>query len=166
MKKPGFNCIGGQPGTYALILRNPGSNLIRAGRLGDLLLTTGIYVYIGSAFGPGGVAARCQHHARISTNPHWHIDYLRAAMELSEIWFSHDPQHREHEWADLMVKARGAQQPFPGFGSSDCNCLSHLFFFTSPPSFDSFRRRACRTLTNQSPILREILAINHGQTIE
>jgi len=166
MGKPGFQRIEGRPGTYALILRNPGSQLIAVGRLGALSLTTGIYVYIGSAFGPGGVAARCRHHARSSSKPHWHIDYLRASMELMEIWFSHDPQRREHEWADLMAKTRGAQRPFPDFGSSDCSCHSHLFFFPSAPSFDSFRRRAYRTLTNQDPIVREILAIDRGQTIE
>jgi Uri superfamily endonuclease len=31
-----------------------------------------------------------------------------------------------------------------GFGSSDCKCKTHLFFFTRRPSFGEFRQRAQR----------------------
>jgi Uri superfamily endonuclease len=30
---------------------------------------------------------------------------------------------------------RGASVPIAGFGSSDCRCKTHLFFFTRRPSF-------------------------------
>lgn len=154
---PFFVHIAKHPGTYALLLDNPHNHRARVGRLGELQLRAGTYLYIGSAFGPGGIAARCHHHARTSPRPHWHIDYLRAGMTLKEIWFSHDPQPREHQWAALIARARHARQPYAGFGSSDCRCHSHLFFFPAPPSFASFRRRAYAGLQNQTPIAREIL---------
>lgn len=166
MNTPGFQRLGQQAGTYVLILKNRSHNIIPVGRLGALPLNPGIYAYIGSAFGPGGIAARCQHHTHTAARPHWHIDYIRPSMELDEIWFSHDPQRREHQWADLIEHSRNAQPPFPGFGASDCSCLTHLFFFPTPPSFESFRRRAYRALTDQAPIRRETLATDHGHTIE
>ena len=130
---------------------------ISVGRLGAVQLQPGWYLYVGSAFGPGGVQARCGHHRRISVRPRWHIDYLRAVAELREIWFSHDLQRREHQWASLLGRSRGASFPLPGFGSSDCDCDSHLLFFSNIPSFNGFRTRAYRDLDSRGGIKREIV---------
>jgi Uri superfamily endonuclease len=78
------------PGTYLLVMEVREGTLIRAGRLGELEISPGWYAYAGSAFGPGGVAARCGHHLRLSARPRWHIDYLRAVSELREMWFRCD----------------------------------------------------------------------------
>jgi Uri superfamily endonuclease len=144
-------------GTYILVLEANESVRIKAGRLGELDVTPGWYAYIGSAFGPGGVAARCGHHQRISVRPHWHIDYLRAVCELREIWFSYDSARREHTWSNLVGKGRGATQPFPGFGASDCDCRSHLFRFPGTPSFQGFRRRLRSLLPGHGPLLRMLV---------
>ncbi len=133
-------------GTYVLILHNPREHILEVGSLGCLVFAPGWFAYVGSAFGPGGVAARCQHHLRVSERPHWHIDYLRAASNLEQIWFSHDRQRREHQWSELLGRSRGSRQPVAGFGASDCGCNSHLFHFSSLPSFYGFRRRARREL--------------------
>jgi Uri superfamily endonuclease len=37
---------------------------------------------------------------------------------------------------------RGASVPIAGFGSSDCRCKTHLFFFRRRPSFKEFRQKA------------------------
>jgi Uri superfamily endonuclease len=95
----------------------------------------GFYVYIGSAFGPGGVRARVAHHCRASDRPHWHIDYLKGVLQLKEICWTHDPVRREHQWAAAVQHQQGASIPLQGFGASDCDCVSHLFFFTVLPSF-------------------------------
>ncbi|MDY7107974.1 MAG: GIY-YIG nuclease family protein [Planctomycetota bacterium] len=129
------------PGTYALVLRSDAAARIRVGRLGELDARRGYYVYVGSAFGPGGLAGRLAHHQRPPTRPHWHIDYLRTHAPLIEIWFTNDAHPREHKWADLIGSARGATIPLPGFGSSDCTCRSHLFHFAQRPSVSAFRRR-------------------------
>ena len=92
-------------------------------------LQRGFYVYVGSAHGPGGVRARLAHHMRPAQHPHWHIDYLRMRMTLEEIWFCYDGKSREHAWARCFAGMRGASVPLAGFGSSDCDCETHLFFF-------------------------------------
>ena len=38
----------------------------------------GYYVYVGSAMGSGGVAARLKHHSKISKKLHWHLEYLQS----------------------------------------------------------------------------------------
>ncbi|MEW8259618.1 MAG: DUF123 domain-containing protein, partial [Candidatus Thiodiazotropha taylori] len=75
-------------------MHNPRRQQIQVGRLGLCDFTRGWYLYVGSAFGPGGVAARCAHHRRISPRPRWHIDYLRAVTNLRQIWYSNDPLRR------------------------------------------------------------------------
>lgn len=52
-----------EPGTYILILKSAVTRRVRVGRLGNLQLCAGYYVYIGSAFGPGGLRARIDHHS-------------------------------------------------------------------------------------------------------
>jgi Uri superfamily endonuclease len=64
-------------GTYALILRSHSKATTQVGRWGRINLETGYYIYIGSAFGPGGVRARVSRHFRKEKRKHWHIDYLR-----------------------------------------------------------------------------------------
>ena len=130
-----------QPGTYALMLASQSTGMVCIGRLGTLTLKTGCYVYVGSAFGPGGLAARIQHHQRISTRPHWHIDFLRAVCDLVEVWFTTEAARREHSWANAVARMPGAGLPVPGFGSSDCQCETHLFCFARRPSIKEFRQR-------------------------
>ncbi len=127
-------------GTYALVFHCDHPVSVMAGRLGGLQLLPGYYVYVGSAFGPGGVKARIEHHLRISERPHWHLDYLRPHLQAQEIWFTYDKLRREHQWAGELSKRYGARRPFPGFGASDCHCSTHLFVFGYKPSFVSFRR--------------------------
>jgi len=125
-------------GTYALILFCPGNKLIRIGRLGVLGLRRGFYIYVGSALGPGGLRARVAHHKKVSRRPHWHIDYLRPHTRLDRVWSFYGRARREHRWARLIRALKGASVPMPGFGSSDCCCVTHLFFFTTRPSFKEF----------------------------
>ena len=128
-------------GTYALVFSAPGKRQIAVGKIGTLQLQPGFYIYVGSAFGPGGLKARIAHHSRIPTRPHWHVDYLASDLGLTEIWYTFDPVHREHQWAAAIASIRGASLPLAGFGSSDCGCTSHLFFFNTKPAIGTFRRK-------------------------
>ena len=128
-----------KPGTYALILSCASNARIQIGRLGTMQLQRGYYVYLGSALGPGGLRARIAHHQKLSTRPHWHIDYLRAHTRLHSVWLSYDGRRHEHEWARAMQKVKDATIPFPRFGASDCSCPSHLYFFKRCPTQISFR---------------------------
>lgn len=124
-------------GTYVLVMENDACKKIRIGKRGHLQLNPGYYLYVGSAFGPGGILARTAHHQKVQDSPRWHIDYLRQYADLLEIWYSFDPQKREHEWAGLLKLEMVV--PMPGFGSSDCQCTSHLFFSPAKPVFSVFK---------------------------
>ncbi|MFO7593941.1 MAG: GIY-YIG nuclease family protein [Pseudomonadota bacterium] len=133
--------VKGKGGSYALLFYCPADSTVPVGRLGQLSLIPGYYVYCGSAFGPGGVKSRTDHHRKISRRPHWHIDYLRPSLQLLEIWYSLDRQNREHQWAEQLGRLRGATAPFTGFGSTDCLCPTHFLRLGYKPSFAGFRRR-------------------------
>jgi len=121
-------------GTYALILSCMSNARIRIGRLGAMQLQPGYYVYVGSALGPGGLRARIAHHQKPSSRPHWHIDYLRAHTRLHSVWLNYHGRRHEHQWARAIYKMKDAKIPLPGFGASDCSCLSHLYFFKRCPT--------------------------------
>ena len=129
------------PGTYAIVLKPNGERSIKIGKLGMLRVQAGYYIYVGSAFGPGGLKARIAHHNRVSHRPRWHIDYLRTTAKIREVWYTYDPRPMEHQWAGTFAGAKGITAPFPGFGSSDCNCKAHLYYAKSKPPLASFRRR-------------------------
>ena len=122
------------PGTYILVLRveNPGA--VAVGKLGTATLAPGWVLYVGSAFGPGGLAARLGHHLRPAVRPHWHIDYLRAVLTLCEIWVCVSPLQMEHRFASILHSAPGSSIPLPRCGASDCRCAAHLFHFAARPA--------------------------------
>lgn len=82
----------------------------------------GTYLYVGSAYGPGGLAARLSRHARKHKRGHWHVDALTEGRGVNAI--------RVYPGGDECGLARELSERCPavkGFGSSDCDCPSHLF---------------------------------------
>ena len=144
-----------QPGTYALVLANKETGPVRIGRLGTLTMKPGVYIYVGSAFGPGALAARIRHHTQIAVRPHWHIDYLRAACALLGVWYTPEAGHQEHVWANAVARLPGAVVPMAGFGSSDCQCAAHMFWFQRPPSLRAFRQRVRTLVSTTRPTAAE-----------
>lgn len=128
-----------RPGTYALILRATSRQTAQVGQLGRLAMQPGFYVYVGSALGSGGLKARVGHHLRPVKRPHWHIDYLRRETECVAIWYAYGTVRQECVWADAFSSLRGSTIPLPGFGSSDCRCSAHLYFFDRMPLRPIFR---------------------------
>lgn len=121
------------PGTYLLEFESLADISVMVGRRGQLHLQPGFYIYIGSAFGPGGLRARVRHHASISPRPHWHLDYIRPQLELLDVWFSTMNKRLEHAWADAMVYTMHMNIPMQGLGASDCKCESHFFYVRTRP---------------------------------
>jgi Uri superfamily endonuclease len=113
---------------------------VRIGRLGTFRFSTGAYVYVGSAWGPGGLTTRLGRHLRPEKNCHWHIDYLRRYAAIIGIWVGRCRPHDEHLWADTIGSMDSAVIPARNFGSSDCRCPSHLFRLADPPSIRRFNR--------------------------
>lgn len=120
-------------GTYALILYLASGCRMRVGRLGTHEFKRGYYLYIGSAFGPGGLAARIRHHVRLPGRPHWHIDFLRSASKLKAVWIIRSDVRLEHPWASVVERTPNARIPLKGFGSTDCRCTTHLFHYARQP---------------------------------
>jgi Uri superfamily endonuclease len=129
-----------RPGTYALILAAARPFSVLIGRLGRVSGCSGFYVYVGSAFGPGGLLARVTRHRRQVKPLHWHIDYLRQEVSLVETWYTTEALSQEHVWAQVFLDMPGASVPAPGFGASDCRCQAHLFYLGTAPDFEAYRQ--------------------------
>jgi sugar fermentation stimulation protein A len=122
-----MNCA--DRGAYALLLYLGRLRRVHVGALGLMTFPSGWYVYVGSAL--NGLSARVARHLRHRTTKRWHIDYLRPSAErVSAFLF---PSNRDRECALAGKLRRIASDQVKRFGSSDCACPSHLFYFESDP---------------------------------
>jgi Uri superfamily endonuclease len=119
-------------GTYALQLAVLRAQPISVGRLGQYHVPAGDYFYIGSAHGAGGLRARVGRHLRGDGALHWHIDYLRAVVEVQVVFYTVADNQVECMWSQALAQLPRAFIPVPRFGSSDCRsgCAAHLIAFS------------------------------------
>ncbi len=122
-------------GTYTLVLAVP-ETTVTVGALGPREFDAGWYAYVGSALGPGGFA-RVDRHRELAAggrdSRHWHVDYL-----LGESGVGLDAVYRTAGVDGECAVAAGVDcDPVAGFGCSDCDCHSHLFF---APDHTTLRR--------------------------
>ena len=98
-------------------------------RLGNPEMPAGVYLYVGSACGPGGIRARVTRHFRTKKIVHWHIDHMtKAAAALGACAL---PGAKECEIVSRLALDGSICPAVKGFGSSDCrNCSSHLLFWS------------------------------------
>ena len=116
-------------GAY-LALFHAGSPLtLSVGGLGDLSLAPGYYTYVGSAM--RGLDARVARHRRKRKRMHWHVDYLRAATDVVEMLAIRSSHREECEIANDL--GHWMTRAVPGFGCSDCDCETHLFYSAENP---------------------------------
>jgi len=114
-------------GTYTLLIERTGSGRIEVGALGDLSFPAGWYAYTGSAFGSGGFS-RIERHERVASGEHdvrhWHVDYLLGVPDTRIDQVFRSPE------IDIECAVAGdlAGSRVREFGSSDCDCDSHLVF--------------------------------------
>lgn len=130
-----------KPGTYALILRSGKAQIVDVGRIGQVSLQVGFYAYIGSAHGSGGLSARVSRHLSRNKKTHWHIDYLTAKLPVIAVWYISSPKRHEHEWAAFIAGMPGSEIAAKRLGSSDCGCITHLFYFRIEPDFLELRKK-------------------------
>lgn len=73
---------------------------------------------------------RLKRHLSSEKKLHWHIDYFLKNINttIKEIIFNIDENRIECDLANLIAK-NGFE--IPKFGSSDCNCNSHLILFNN-----------------------------------
>lgn len=116
-------------GHYVLVLEARAPLSLRTGRHGDIRLGPGIYLYVGSAHGPGGLRARLERHlCGKRKRAHWHIDklILAGAKPLLAVAKCSEEKLEEHV---ASACARMCSLAVPGFGSSDSpGSPGHLFY--------------------------------------
>ena len=135
-------------GTYVLALWLDRPRRIAVGRLGEFAFPAGWVFYVGSALGPGGLAARLARHRRrfaSGKRPHWHVDYVREQAVWGGAWARPSGGRLEHggarpsgqrlecDWAAALGQRPGARIVVPGFGASDCRCPGHLVHLPALP---------------------------------
>jgi histidyl-tRNA synthetase len=109
------------PGAYVLLVRLAAPLRVAAGRR-KALLEPGLYLYCGSARGPGGLRARLARHLRREKRPHWHIDQITLAGAVEGAWVEEGGDECALNEALSHLPA-----PLEGFGGSDCRrCPAHL----------------------------------------
>lgn len=120
------------------MLHLPADTRMTIGKLGVFDFPAGWYAYVGSAFGAGGLVGRLRHHLKPVERPHWHIDYLRQAAVVKEIWLSPGAERREEAWVEVLLAIPGAAIIAEGFGASDTSMESHLVYFDVRPLLEDF----------------------------
>ena len=112
-------------GTYSLVVAVSEATTAEVGALGERVFEPGAYAYAGSARGPGGFA-RLERHRAVAAGEretrHWHLDYLLGQEAASVVGAFRTPDVD----AECAVAAGTPGAPVPGFGASDCDCVTHL----------------------------------------
>lgn len=119
---------GGLPaiaGAYLLVLSLPQVVWFRAPKIGEHRLLPGMYLYAGSARGPGGLRGRLCRHFKREKKMHWHIDQLTIRSDVLGAYIS--TACSECDIVDVMLKTGIFAAIVDGIGSTDCRrCRSHL----------------------------------------
>ncbi len=116
-----------RPGTYVLALRLEAERVLTVGRLGTFAFAPGLYLYVGSAWGPGGLRARLARHWRGPQRLRWHVDYVRHVAPVAwAAWVA--GERLECRWSQALAASPALSVPVLGFGASDCRrgCRAHL----------------------------------------
>ncbi|MHA1671899.1 MAG: GIY-YIG nuclease family protein [Promethearchaeota archaeon] len=127
-------------GTYLLVIYLQQKCDIKIGALGSLEFQEGYYVYVGSAMGNKGSTTllnRVKRHvdSSIDKKMHWHIDYLLDS-KYSYIFKVFLIPSTERLECVLSSELRDSCDKYVNkFGSSDCSCDSHLYYFSQLRDF-------------------------------
>jgi Uri superfamily endonuclease len=114
-------------GSYVLVLNVQQPCRIKAGKLPEREFQPGIYLYIGRA--KKYLRGRLFRHLRKNKKLFWHIDYLLQNAQFKEVWCRLN-FFNECQMADKIIRICEEDcSLIPGFGSSDCQCPSHLIYF-------------------------------------
>ncbi|MDY6821241.1 MAG: DNA/RNA nuclease SfsA [Deferribacterota bacterium] len=116
-------------GSYLLVLKLNVEGEILIGKLGEIFFKKGYYVYIGSAM--NSLTKRINRHKRKRKNKHWHIDYFIEYAKFLKSFAIRETRRYECSLASRVKKI--AKGEINNFGSSDCSCTSHLFYFKENP---------------------------------
>jgi Uri superfamily endonuclease len=112
---------------YAIEMRMTRDEEITIGKLGSFSFHQGTYVYVGSA--KRNIRSRISRHVTREKKHRWHLDYLRPYVDIVGIQ-TYPGKEGECQLFQRLMKDHQASVPVKGFGSSDCKCVSHLFYYS------------------------------------
>ena len=103
---------------------------IEVGARGKEVFPPGYYYYTGTA--QNNLQDRLKRHQQDEKNMHWHIDYFLDEGSIQQVYAIEEPQEIECELAGALLEKEKSEVVAPGFGSSDCQCETHLIYFPEP----------------------------------
>ena len=110
-------------GSYILLIELKNNEIISIGKSRKAEFNRGYYAYVGSAL--NGLEQRIHRHLRTHKSMHWHIDYLLKHARIVSVFYKESDIRDECTIAQTLEKELTS---IPGFGCSDCDCKSHLFY--------------------------------------
>lgn len=117
-------------GSYIISGFLNGDKKIKIGRIGYLNFKRGWYLYVGS--GMAYLKERVKRHFKKNKKKHWHIDYLIPDLKNLKAFLIHSSKSLECEISMEISKISNGF--IEKFGSTDCNCKSHLLYFKKEPT--------------------------------
>ncbi len=118
-------------GIYKLVIDLSKDKEIKIGKLGTFIFPKGFYIYTGSA--QNGLENRINRHLSSNKKFHWHIDYLLSYAKVIKV-FRYVGSKDECKLNSVTERSTGAIKIAKKFGSSDCNCTTHLYYFKNIPT--------------------------------
>jgi len=111
-------------GSYLLVLylKNPVDLYLLKRKT---LFPSGFYIYVGSAM--NSLTDRVKRHLKLDKKKKWHIDFL---TEYAEIVFCVLIPKRNKIECNI-AKSLNGKILLEKFGSTDCSCRSHLFYYNT-----------------------------------
>ncbi len=116
-------------GSYILIIFLKEDRVIDVGKLGRFLFPKGYYAYVGSAM--NSIEKRIERYLRRDKKLKWHIDYLLLYGKV--VYVFKIPSEKKIECRVARKIESIGRIVAKKFGSTDCNCRSHLFYFSYDP---------------------------------
>ena len=119
-------------GIYKLVINLSKDKKIKIGKLGVFVFPKGFYVYTGSA--QNGLEKRINRHLSSNKKFHWHIDYLLSHAKVIKV-VRYVGSKDECKLNQVTGQSANAIPIVEKFGSSDCNCVTHLYYFKNLPTY-------------------------------
>ena len=118
--------------TYILFIKNNLTKRIKIAKLGKINFKVGWYIYVGSA--RRNLLSRLRRHLSQNKKIFWHIDYFLSKnnVKIKKIGLT---SLGECQVARFLSEFG---QGVLGFGCSDCNCPSHLFYIKKVKDIQEF----------------------------
>jgi Uri superfamily endonuclease len=112
-------------GTYVLVIEVRKDAVLRIGSMGRIGFRKGFYAYVGS--GMGSLEKRVERHLKRKKKRFWHIDSLISSKEakILEVLVKESEKKEECQFSKALERDFESVR---GFGCSDCECRSHLFY--------------------------------------